>query len=141
MYLVSWWLGPETTDALKRRRRDIQKHYLGENKWPSGSDGQLENAINSYAEQNAELAQRVLKLLSEGLSGRPDIFHETFGEEALQVQRLTRYPATEQVWDRGEGEIGSGVHTDYGGVTLLHADGPGLQVLRPDLTSDQVTQS
>ena len=36
------------------------------------------------------------------------------------------------------GEIGSGIHTDYGGITVLHADGPGLQVLRPNLTSHLV---
>ena len=136
--LVSWWYGHQTTEALKRRRRDIQRHYLGENKWPSGSDGQLELAINNYAHHNAEVAQRLLRLLSEGLVGREDIFDQAFGEDALQVQRLTWYPASQEVQDRREGEIGSGVHTDYGGVTLLHADGPGLQVLRPNLTSDLV---
>ena len=36
------------------------------------------------------------------------------------------------------GEIGSGVHSDYGGVTVLHADGPGLYVLRPNQTSAEV---
>ena len=139
VYNGSWWYDDnETTEALKRRKRDIQRHYLGENKWPSASDGQLKNAIDSYAEKNAELAQTLLQLLSEGIVGSDDLFHEAFGDSALQVQRLTRYPATGDVTDRREGEIGSGVHTDYGGVTLLHADGPGLQVLRPNLTSSQV---
>ena len=36
------------------------------------------------------------------------------------------------------GEIGSGVHSDYGGITVLHADGPGLFVLRPNQTSTEV---
>ena len=36
------------------------------------------------------------------------------------------------------GEIGSGVHSDYGGITVLHADGPGLYVLRPNQTSAEV---
>ena len=36
------------------------------------------------------------------------------------------------------GEIGSGVHSDYGGITVLYADGPGLYVLRPNQTSAEV---
>merc|ERR1719220_2227561 len=73
----------------KRRKRHIKKHYLGDNKWPSASGLELENAIDKYAEENAELAQDVLKLLSEGMVGTGDIFDEAFGPEALQVQRLT----------------------------------------------------
>jgi len=131
-------VGYVNTTSNKRRRRDIKKHYLGENKWPSVSGRDLENAIDNYAESNAELAQVVLQLLSEGLTGTGDIFDQTFGSDALQVQRLTWYPATAELADRRQGEIGSGAHTDYGGVTLLHADGPGLQILRPNVSSDQV---
>lgn len=115
-----------------------KRHYLGENKWPNLSDGQLKNAIDNYAERNAEVAHVLLKLLSEALVGSDNLFEETFGADSLQVQRLTKYPASVEIPDKKEGEIGSGVHTDYGGVTLLHADGPGLAVLKPDLSSDKV---
>ena len=40
-----------------------------------------------------------------------------------------------------DGEIGSGVHTDFGGITVLHADGPGLQILKPDQNSTTVSTS
>ena len=121
-----------TSKNHKRNKR----HYLGENKWPDTADGQLKNSIDDYAERNAEVAHVLLGLLSEGLVGSANLFDETFGADALQVQRLTRYPASAELPDRKEGEIGSGVHTDYGGVTLLHAEGPGLAVLKPDLSSD-----
>ena len=121
-----------TSESHERHKR----HYLGENKWPDLSDGSLKNAIDDYAERNAEVAHVLLKLLSEALVGSGNLFEETFGADSLQVQRLTKYPASVEILDRKEGEIGSGVHTDYGGLTLLHADGPGLVVLKPDLSSD-----
>ena len=123
-----------TSENHERNKR----HYLGENKWPDLSDGELKNAIDDYAEKNAELAHVLLKLLSEALVGSGDLFDQTFGADSLQVQRLTRYPARSEIPDVTEGEIGSGVHTDYGGLTLLQADGPGLAVLKPDLASDNV---
>ena len=55
-----------------------------------------------------------------------------------KVQRLTRYPASDSIIDIQEGEIGSGAHTDYGGITILYADGPGLQILKPDANSTKV---
>ena len=123
-----------TSENHERHKR----HYLGENKWPDLSDGELKNAIDDYAEKNAELAHVLLELLSEALVGSGDLFDQTFGADSLQVQRLTRYPARSEIPDVTEGEIGSGVHTDYGGLTLLQADGPGLAVLKPDLASDNV---
>ena len=123
-----------TSKNHKRNKR----HYLGENKWPDTADGQLKNSIDDYAERNAEVAHVLLSLLSEGLVGSANLFDETFGADALQVQRLTRYPASAEIPDKKEGEIGSGVHTDYGGLTLLHADGPGLEVLKPDPRSSTV---
>ena len=49
--------------------------------------------------------------------------------------RLTKYPPSNDIEGRKHGEIGSGIHSDYGGITVLYADGPGLQVLRPNKTS------
>eukprot|EP00092_Neocalanus_flemingeri_P033794 GFUD01036746.1.p1 GENE.GFUD01036746.1~~GFUD01036746.1.p1 ORF type:complete len:349 (-),score=78.25 GFUD01036746.1:153-1199(-) len=113
----------------KRQKR----HYLGENKWPSNNKD-LANAIELYAENSAAVAQTVLQLLAEGL-GSKGAFDDAFGEDALQVQRLTRYPPSNDIGEVKQGEIGSGTHSDYGGVTVLHANGPGLQVLRPNRTS------
>lgn len=124
------------TDKKSKNHERRKRHYLGENKWPETSDGELKNTIDNYAERNAEVGHVLLGLLSEALVGSGDLFNETFGSDALQVQRLTRYPASAEIPDRKEGEIGSGVHTDYGGLTLLHADGPGLAVLKPDLSSN-----
>lgn len=119
----------KTSKNIKENKR----HYLGDNVWPPNSED-LENSIESYAENSAMVAKTVLQLLAEGL-GAKGAFDDVFNEDALQVQRLTKYPPTNDISDLEQGEIGSGVHTDFGGITVLHADGPGLQVLRPNQTS------
>ena len=70
-----------TSPNIKRNKR----HYLGENKWPSDSKI-FENEIETYAENSAIVAQKVLQLLAEGL-GAKGAFDDAFGEDALQIQR------------------------------------------------------
>ena len=113
-----------------------KREYLGENKWPANSND-LKTAIQTYAESSAEVAHEVLRLLAKGL-GAEGAFDDAFNEDALQVQRLTNYPPSDKIEDKKEGEIGAGVHSDYGGITVLHADGPGLEILRPNKTSPLV---
>ena len=66
------------------------------------------------------------------------IVDNAFNEDALQVQRLTNYPPSNEINDKVDGQIGSGVHSDYGGITVLYANGPGLEILRPDKNSSLV---
>ena len=113
-----------------------KREYLGENKWPANSND-LKTVIQTYAESSAEVAHEVLRLLAKGL-GAEGAFDDAFNEDALQVQRLTNYPPSDKIEDKKEGEIGAGVHSDYGGITVLHADGPGLEILRPNKTSPLV---
>jgi len=121
-----------TTPNIKGRKK---RHYLGENKWPLG-EKDLENAIQTYAGHAAKIAEKTLELLAEGL-GFKGAFDDAFGEDSLQVQRLTRYPPSNDLDDKKPGEIGSGVHSDYGGITVLYASGPGLKILRPNRTASQ----
>ena len=130
-------VGYVNRSATSEQRTRFRRHYLGDNQWPE-DEAELQRAVDEYAESAASVAVKVLGLLADGL-GAPGAFDEAFGADSLQVQRLTWYPASDLVADRREGEIGSGAHTDYGGVTVLHADGPGLQVLRPDPTSSTVS--
>ena len=123
-------------NGTSSNRRRYKRHYLGENKWPK-DEKDLENVINEYSENVANLAKKVLNLVADGL-GANGAFDDTFGDDALQVQRLARYPPSNEIDDKENGEIGSGTHSDYGGVTILYADGPGLQVLKPNISSTLV---
>ena len=113
-----------------------KRHYLGGNKWPANGQD-FQKAIKTYAEYSAELARNVLQLLADGL-GVNGAFDNAFNEDALQVQRLTNYPPSNEINDKVDGQIGSGVHSDYGGITVLYANGPGLEILRPDKNSSLV---
>ena len=86
-----------TSKNIKRNKR----HYLGENKWPSGKKD-LKNSIETYAENSARIAQNVLQLLAEGL-GAKGAFDDAFDEDALQVQRLTKYPPSNDIPDIKQG--------------------------------------
>ena len=100
-------------------------------------NGELQNAIETYSEYVSKVAQNLLALTAKGL-GCDDAFEPAFGPDALQIQRLTRYPPTHESAMREPGQIGAGVHSDYGGFTVLYAEGPGLAVLKPNRTSNNV---
>ena len=87
----------KTSKNIRRNKR----HYLGENIWPS-DDKNLKQSIEKYAEKAALVAHNVLNLLAEGL-GAKAAFDDTFNEDALQVQRLTKYPASDNIEDKKQG--------------------------------------
>ena len=159
---------PDLKEVFDVGYPDTAEHYLGKNKWPvrqsantrtqdgretgfltgkqdrkplrkgkRDTDREMKHAVDSYAEYASTLAQKILGLTAkeQGCEGE---FERVFGPDSLQVQRLTRYPPTHEINDQKPGEIGAGVHSDYGGITILYAQGPGLHVLKPNKTSEYV---
>ena len=124
------------------------RHYLGNNKWPktektNGGRGrrdtteEMENAITVYASHASRLARTLMSLTFKELECERKL-DEIFGPDALQVQRLTRYPPLSVVHQKEAGQIGAGVHSDYGGITILSAKGTGLFILKQNRTSNIV---
>lgn len=130
------------------------QHYLGRNKWPKSprvrrpnvQQGQrfrgkrdvgkeIKNTMETYASHVSKLAKTILQLTFNELDCREE-FEEMFGPDSLQVQRLTRYPASDDVSEIETGQIGAGVHSDYGGITILSAEGTGLYVLKLNRSSE-----
>ena len=95
-------IGYLNKSSLVKIQSRNKRHYLGENKWPS-DDKNLENSIEIYAENSARIAQNVLQLLAEGL-GAKGAFDDIFNEDALQVQRLTKYPLRNEIENKEEGK-------------------------------------
>ena len=89
------------SSSAKMQSRN-KRHYLGENKWPTDDDKNLETSIGIYAENSARIAKKVLQLLAEGL-GAKGAFDDIFNEDALQVQRLTKYPKRNEMEKKEEG--------------------------------------
>jgi len=111
--------------------------HLGINVWPSSIPG-LQQAVQNYSDASADVAKRIIGLLAKGL-GSEGAFEKAF-VDPLRVMRLMRYPAYNEVPLRRTSETSCGVHSDYGGVTLLHSQDPGLWVLRPNASGTQTFQ-
>jgi len=111
--------------------------HLGENMWPSSIPG-LQKAVEEYADASAAVAKQVISLIGKSL-GTENAFERAF-LDPLRVARLTRYPAYNEVPSRRVSETSCGKHSDYGGVTVLHVQEPGLFVLRPNATGRQAAK-
>lgn len=103
--------------------------HLGTNQLPNLPE--FRSRVEAYGEDASLVAQRVLDLVAQGL-GAPGAFDVAF-TDPLRVQRLTRYPSYAEILPHraDPAEISCGAHSDYGALTVLHADRPGLAVLRP----------
>jgi len=119
----------EVLDIGLPRKGGADSH-LGPNQLPAHLP-HFRRSVLAYGEHASIVASRVLELIALGL-GVPGALTDAF-TDPLRVQRLTRYPSYSEISPRraGPAEISCGVHSDYGGVTVLHADAPGLAVLRP----------
>ncbi|GAA4705696.1 isopenicillin N synthase family dioxygenase [Phytohabitans rumicis] len=89
-------------------------------------------AWEDYRAQVIEAAGRVQRAMARALSLPDDFLLDLPGGETMYHLRLIHYPA-QRTFTPVEGQLGCGVHTDYGTVTLLADDGNGgLQVMRRD---------
>jgi isopenicillin N synthase-like dioxygenase len=89
-------------------------------------------AWQAYRAEAIEAAERVQRAMARAL-GLPDRYLlDLPGGETMYHLRLVHYPPQRTVAP-AEGQLGCGVHTDYGTVTLLADDGTGgLEVMRRD---------
>ena len=114
-------LGPDDPELL------AGKPFRALNAWPA-SPG-FRNTILAYFDACGALGLRVHRAFARDL-GLPLAFFEDKFDRPMATLRLLRYPAAPT--DRGA-DVGAGVHTDYGNITLLATDDVGgLQVQRRD---------
>ena len=110
---------------------DVEPPYLrllGPNQWLPDEvlPGHRELVLAWFRELRA-LADRLLRLLSEGLGLAPDHLSNYFGDEPMSLTKLISYPPTPL------GGAGVNAHHDTGFLTVLAAGTtPGLQVENTD---------
>ena len=113
------------------RDPEVEPSYLrllGPNQWLPDEvlPGHRELVLAWFRELRA-LADRLLRLLSEGLGLAPDHLSDYFGDEAMSLTKLISYPPTPV------GGAGVNAHHDTGFLTVLAAGTtPGLQVANTD---------
>ncbi len=103
------------------------KPFRALNAWPS-SPGFRETTL-AYFDACAALGLRIHRAFARDLDLPPGFFEDKF-DRSMATLRLLRYPPAAS--ERGA-DVGAGVHTDYGAITLLATDDVGgLQAQRRD---------
>ena len=109
------------------RAPDVEPHYLrllGPNQWlPDEIVPGFRSLSLEWFGRAGELASTLLSIMSSGLGLAENHINDRFGEEAMSLTKLIRYPATPA------GAAGVNAHHDTGFLTVL-APGttPGLEI-------------
>ena len=104
---VGFDLEPDDPELLAK------KPFRSLNAWPQLAG--FRETMRAYYDACAALGARLHRAFACDLGLPPDYFADKF-VRPLATLRLLRYPPG------GAGEIGAGVHTDYGNLTLLATD-------------------
>lgn len=82
-----------------------------------------------YYDTLASLAREILKAFALTLQLEDENFFEQFVDRHASALRAIHYPAINAGADTVlPGQLRASAHTDYGTITILKSDGPGLQV-------------
>ena len=125
-------IGPvDTTDDPYFHRPEAFPHFAA-NRWPE-RPVRLRPVLSDYFRAMERLAADVMRLFAAALDLPADFFADKIDRQCGSL-RVINYP--EQEADPDAGQLRAGAHTDYGSLTILHAeDRPGgLQVRRADGT-------
>jgi isopenicillin N synthase-like dioxygenase len=75
-----------------------------------------------------DLALKLLEMFALALEEPPDFFLDKMDHHMSALRLVDYYPLPQQKTDM----VRAGAHTDYGALTILNAQDPGLQVLLYD---------
>jgi isopenicillin N synthase-like dioxygenase len=85
-------------------------------------------AYTLYYDTMAGLAHQILRAFALALELPDESFFEQFCDHHASAMRAINYPAIATAEGLLPGQLRASAHTDYGTITLLKSDGPGLQV-------------
>lgn len=88
----------------------------------------FERALSVYYSTLNSLAVKILECFAVALNLPEDNFFEQFVTHHASALRAIHYPEIKSATDRLPGQLRASAHTDYGTITILRTDGPGLQV-------------
>ncbi|KNE66981.1 hypothetical protein AMAG_11452 [Allomyces macrogynus ATCC 38327] len=114
---------------------DFEDRRPGEVATPYPTDAQVPGfrmACGAYFDVMTKLGRAVMRILAVAMGQPATFFDRALARPRAQL-RLLRYPAAPP--GMTEARLSCGAHTDYGGITILAVDSPGLQVLVPNRTA------
>ena len=100
-----------------------QVPLCGANQWPAEPQ-EFKSNVQAYAQEIAELGNRLLQAIALALEIDQQFFTRHYRSPMTRGQ-LIRYPPTEG----GQDDFGVAPHSDFGCITLLLQETPGLEVL------------
>lgn len=118
------YLGPELPADDPRVLAGLPLH--GPNQFPDLDVPELRDVVLCYLKEVERLGHRLLELISLSLGLDPQYIRREYTQHPVLLFRLFNYPA--QPEQRG---WGIGEHTDYGLLTILKQEAPGLQFEHP----------
>lgn len=108
------------------RRPTVRPHPLSpggdQNQWPNIAG--YREIVEGYIEQLSSLGLRLTRLISLGLGLGYHALDEYFSDPMVTLRPISYQGAS----DESRGVFSCGQHSDYGFLTLLYSDGPGLQI-------------
>jgi isopenicillin N synthase-like dioxygenase len=96
-------------------------------RFPSNPDS-FEPTWEVYYENLTQLARKILHAFALALELEDEMFFERFIDHHASALRALNYPPIPVGERILPGQCRASAHTDYGTITILRADGPGLQV-------------
>ena len=94
----------------------------------------FQNTLEQYYQQMESLAMKLLYLFALALSQEDDYFLDKMDHHMSALRLVHYYPLPPDTSNANDDLVRAGAHTDYGALTILNAQKPGLQVLLPDQT-------
>ncbi|XWS45231.1 hypothetical protein CRYUN_Cryun15aG0118400 [Craigia yunnanensis] len=92
----------------------------GYNQWPQDFPN-FKTMMEEYFSLCTDLSRKIMRGIALALGGTPDEFEGKRGGDAFWMVRLNGYPGL-SLPDDQENEIGCGIHTDYGLLSLINQD-------------------
>lgn len=120
----SYSIGPSNVPDDDYHRGPAAGAHFEPNLWPAEIPD-FKAAYESYFAAMSDLARELMRMFAVGL-GLPERFFDDKLDEHISMFRVLSYPA--QTEAPQPGQMRAGAHSDYGSLTIVMPDGPGLQV-------------
>ncbi|XP_021275364.1 probable 2-oxoglutarate-dependent dioxygenase At3g50210 [Herrania umbratica] len=117
----------EAIDFYKEIKKGTYGTYgeimSGYNQWPQDPPN-FKTTMEEYFSLCTDLSRKIMRGIALALGASPDEFEGERGGDAFWMVRLNGYPGISLVdgQDMQENEIGCGIHTDYGLLSLINQD-------------------
>ncbi|MBN9409614.1 MAG: isopenicillin N synthase family oxygenase [Burkholderiales bacterium] len=120
----SFSIGPSGVPDDAYHRGPAAGAHFEPNVWPEGLPG-FREAYTEYFDAMSDLSRELMRIFATGL-GLPLHFFDDKIDRHISMFRVLSYPPQNE--PPLPGQLRAGAHSDYGSLTIVLPDGPGLQV-------------